>query len=148
MEAVIFCGAQASGKSSFFARAFADAYVRINLDMLRTRHRERLLLGACLEGGQPFVVDNTNLTPEERARYVVPARAAGFRVVGYYFSSRLADCLARNAARPPGRRVPDAAVRGALGRLRPPAPAEGFDALSYVRLEAGDFRVEPWRDEV
>ncbi|HEU4403792.1 MAG TPA: gluconokinase, GntK/IdnK-type [Polyangiaceae bacterium] len=146
-EAVIFCGAQASGKSSFYAARFYDTHVRINLDMLRTRHRERLLLGACLEGGQPFVVDNTNLTPEDRARYVAPARARGFRVVGYYFASRLADCLARNAGRPPARRVPDAAVRGALGRLRLPAPAEGFDELYYVRLEADGHRVETWRDE-
>jgi predicted kinase len=146
-EAVVFCGAQASGKSSFYAARFSDTHVRINLDMLRTRHRERLLLGACLEGGQPFVVDNTNLTPEERARYLGPARALGFRVVGYYFASRLSDCLARNAARPPACRVPDAAVRGALGRLRLPAPSEGFDELYYVRLEADGHRVEAWRDE-
>lgn len=148
MEALIFCGAQASGKSTFFAERFADTHVRINLDMVRTRHRERLLLGACLEGGQPFVVDNTNVGVDDRARYVAPARAAGFRVVGYYFSSPLAACLARNGARPPERRVPDAAVRGALGRLRLPGRGEGFDEIYYVRLEAAGFLVEAWRDEV
>ena len=53
--------------------------------MLRTRYREELLLKACLDAKQPFVVDNTNPTSEERARYIEPAKQAGFRVFGYYF---------------------------------------------------------------
>src|ERR671926_345106 len=100
MEAVIFIGVQASGKSSFYKERFFRTHVRISLDMLRTRHRERLLLGACLAAQQPFVVDNTNPTPAARARYVVPARAAGFHVVGYYFQTALAGAIRRNAARP------------------------------------------------
>jgi predicted kinase len=59
MEAVIFIGIQGSGKSSFFRERFFDSHVRINLDMLRTRRREELLVSACLQGGQPFVIDNT-----------------------------------------------------------------------------------------
>lgn len=39
----------------------------INLDTLKTRNRERILLAACLEAKQPFVLDNTNLTREVRA---------------------------------------------------------------------------------
>ncbi|MEO1133121.1 MAG: ATP-binding protein, partial [Cyanobacteria bacterium J06639_1] len=58
MQAIIFIGIQASGKSTFFAQKFADTHVRINLDMLKTRHREKCLLETCLEIGQPFVVDN------------------------------------------------------------------------------------------
>ena len=60
MEALIFVGLQASGKSTFYKERFFTTHLRINLDMLRTRHRERLLIGACLEAKQPFVVDNTN----------------------------------------------------------------------------------------
>ena len=56
MEAVIFVGIQASGKSTFYKERFFDTHVRLNLDMLRTRHREKLLLRACLEGKQPFVL--------------------------------------------------------------------------------------------
>ena len=48
------------------------------LDMLRTRNREAILVRACIEARQRFVVDNTNPTQADRARYVVPARAAGF----------------------------------------------------------------------
>jgi len=37
MEAVIFVGLQAAGKSTFYRERFFDTHVRINLDMLRTR---------------------------------------------------------------------------------------------------------------
>ncbi len=91
MEAIIFTGIQGSGKSTFCRERFFHTHVRLSMDMLRTRHREAILLRACLDGKQPFVVDNTNPTAAERARYVTPARAAGFRVVGYYFASKVAD---------------------------------------------------------
>lgn len=60
MEAVIFCGVQASGKSGFYRERFFRTHVRVSLDLLRTRHREKLFLHLCLESGQRFVVDNTN----------------------------------------------------------------------------------------
>jgi hypothetical protein len=66
MEAIIFIGIQATGKSTFFQQRFFVTHVRINLDMLKTRNRERILLVACLEDKQPFVIDNTNLTREAR----------------------------------------------------------------------------------
>ena len=140
----MFTGIQAAGKSTFFRARFFDTHVRINLDMLKTRHRERVLFQACLEAKQPVVVDNTNLTRAERAVYIEPAREAGFRVVGYYFRSVIAESLERNAGREPGRRVPDRGVTGAAGRLEMPEPGEGFDELFYVRIEDG-FVVEPWR---
>jgi hypothetical protein len=91
-------------------------------------------------------VDNTNTTCVERA--TAAAKAAGFRVVGYYFSSRVGDALARNAKRSGEARVPDAAVLGMAGRLELPRLDEGFDALHFVRLEGPAFVVEEWRDEV
>lgn len=147
VELILFIGLQGSGKSTFFARSFADTHVRINLDMLGTRHRERLLFDACVEGKTPMVIDNTNPTPEERARYIAPARAAGFSVVGYYFQSRVDDCQARNAGR--SREVPLVGLLGTYKRLVLPTRAEGFDALRYVRIdEAGAFAVQEWSDEV
>ena len=85
MEAIIFVGLPASGKSTFYKERFFDTHVRINLDMLRTRHREHLLLHTCIEMKQKFVVDNTNPTPAYRAGYIVQAKAAGFAVVGDHF---------------------------------------------------------------
>ncbi len=106
MEAVIFVGLQASGKSSFYQARFFDTHVRISLDLLRTRNREQRLVQVCLETRQPFVVDNTNPTPAARARYIGPAQAAGFAVVGYYFPTTVAECLARNQARAGARTHP------------------------------------------
>lgn len=149
MEATIFIGLQGAGKSTFYRERFFATHVRISLDMLRTRGREAILLRACVEMGQPFVVDNTNPTIAERAKYIAAARAAGFRAVGYLFDTPIADCLARNAARPERERVPPAGIYGARKRLQPPALSEGFDALYVVRGgEAGTFVVEEWANEV
>ena len=114
--------------------------------MLRTRHRERLLVAACIEAKQRFVVDDNNVTREERAAYIFPAKAAGFSVSGYFFQSRVREALERNRLRPEPARVPDKAVLGMSGRLELPAVAEGFDRLHFVRLlDAGGFLVEDWQ---
>jgi predicted ABC-type ATPase len=83
MEAVIFVGIQGAGKSSFYKARFFNSHVRINLDMLKTRYREMLLLRACIESKQPFVVDNTNVLAAERAVYIDAAKSAGFAVTAF-----------------------------------------------------------------
>ena len=136
MEAVIFIGIQGSGKSTFFRERFFDTHVRINLDMLRTRRREELLVAACLEGGQSFVVDNTNPLPFDRARYVVPARTAGFRTVAYFFEANLREAMQRNNLRTGKQKVPAPAVAAAFKKLVPPTADEGFDEIYAVKLTA------------
>ena len=59
-----------------------------------------------VETGLRFVVDNTNPTRAERQVYIRAAREAGFRVVGYYFRSRVEECRRRNEGRPEEQRVP------------------------------------------
>jgi predicted kinase len=149
VEAVIFVGLQGAGKSTFYRERFFASHLRINLDMLKTRHRERRFLQACIETRQRFVVDNTNPTRAERQVYIEAARQAGFRVVGYYFQSRVEDCKRRNEQRPAAERIPLQGILGAAGRLQTPSKEEGFDELYYVRIdEANRFAVEGWRDEV
>jgi predicted kinase len=146
MEMVLLMGIQATGKSSFCRERLFRTHVRVNLDMLRTRHRENLLVEACLKGGVNFVVDNTNLTRSERARYIQPAKAAGFRIVGYFFESRITDAIRRNAARPESERILPKAIPGASNRLELPAFEEGFDELFFVRLAANNqITVESWK---
>jgi predicted kinase len=149
MEAVILVGIQAVGKSTFYQQRFFVTHVRISLDLLRTRHRERSLVTWCLAHRQPFVVDNTNPTVAERAAYITPARAAGFRIVGYYFESNVPSSIRRNAARSGSARVSAAAIGGTKRRLVTPTLAEGFDALHFVRISPdGEFMIEEWRDAV
>lgn len=147
MEAVIFIGIQACGKTSFYRERFFSTHVRINLDMLRTRHRERLLFEACLAAKQSFVVDNTNASHAERARYLASSRAAGFRVIGYCFRSNILDALRRNNTRADVARVPDEGIYATHNRLQLPKHHEGFDKLFYVRIDeaSNQFIVEDWK---
>lgn len=138
MEAVIFVGVQGSGKTTFYKERFADTHVRISLDVLRTRRREELLLDACLQGKQSFVIDNTNPLPSDRARYIGPARAASFQVVAYYFETSLQDAIRRNNQREGKKRIPIAAVVGTFKKMQSPTLAEGFDAVYVVTISPED----------
>jgi hypothetical protein len=148
MQMALLIGVQASGKSTFFRERFFATHVRVNLDMLRTRNRERQFIETCLRTGQPFAVDNTNPTRDERRGYIEAARAARFRVVGYYLQSVLEDCKRRNLERPSELIVPLVGLLGTHARLELPRRDEGFDELYYVRQADGGFQVEKWSDEI
>jgi predicted kinase len=143
MQAIIFIGLQGAGKSTFFKERFFNTHIRINMDMLKTRHREDLLVAACLEMKQPFVVDKTNATPKDRERFIQAARENRFQVVAYYFVPDLKLSLERNAARTGKERVPDGGLYATYKKLKPPTKEEGFDLLYTMRQdEAGNFLIE------
>ena len=149
MQLVLFCGIQATGKSTFYQQRFFHTHVRLSLDLLRTRHREQRLLQVCLETQMRCVIDNTNPTRAERASYIGPARAAGVEVVGYFFQSVAAEALVRNRQRPPERQVPDKGIRGTRNRLELPTRSEGFDQLYFVRAVGNQaFELTDWQDEI
>ncbi len=117
--------------------------------MLKTRHREKLLLHTCIAAQQSFVIDNTNASPAERELFITPAREAGFKVVGYYFSSKVQDALERNRQREGKARIHENGILGTASRLKLPSKAEGFDELWYVRIDGnGGFIVEEWNYEL
>ncbi len=138
MEAIVLVGVQGAGKSAWYHANCRDTHLRLNLDMLRTRNRENILLHACLAAVQPFVVDNTNPTAKGRRRYVELAKAAGFRVNAVVFRISLDEALSRNAQRTGRARVPDVAIRGTCAKLEPVTWAEGFDEITWVDVEADD----------
>jgi len=142
VEAIVFCGIQASGKTSFYRGHLQDTHIRLSLDMLRTRHREALLVQACVDAKQPFVVDNTNPTAAERRPYVEAARAGRFHVVAYFFDVRPRDAVERNEQRPGKQRIPIPGILGTYKRLERPRHEEGFDAIYRVTPGAdGDWVV-------
>ncbi len=143
MEVIIFVGIQGSGKTTFYRERFFNTHIRINLDMLKTRHREQHLLNACLAAKQSFVVDNTNPTRENRNRYIKPAKVAGFKVIGYYFQPQIEACQQRNEQRPEPQVVPLMGLLGTHSRLEVPCLDEGFDELFAVQIGTdGGFVVE------
>lgn len=150
METVLFIGIPASVKSTFYKERFFATHIRVNLDMLKTRKREALILQACLTAKQPFVVDNTNVLKNERAAYIEQARSAGFRVVGYYFQSRLQEALERNRQRIGKANIPEKGLIARYSQLQVPNLDEGFDQLFYVLIdpESGEFLVKEWNNEI
>ncbi len=144
MEALIFIGIQGSGKTTFYQRRFFETHVRVNLDMLHTRARERALIAACLASQKRFVIDNTNPRAADRAGYIAAAKAAGFRIIGYFFQPDLRGSLRRNASRAGRAVIPVPGVIGTLKRLEAPTWAEGFDELYSVSIdENGQFVETP-----
>jgi len=99
---------------------------------------------------QPFVVDNTNVLKSERAQYIEQAQAAGFRVMGYYFQSRLQDALERNSQRTGKANIPEKGLIARHSQLQIPSLDEGFDQLFYVLIDPGSrkFVVKEWKDEI
>jgi predicted kinase len=148
MNGIIFIGLQASGKSSFFLECFYKTHLRLNMDMLKTRNREKILFQACLEAKQPVVIDNTNPTKIERKKYIDEFIANRFSVTGYYFSSSIEQCLTRNVTREGKERIPDVAIKGTYNKLELPDYSEGFDKLFYVTINNGSFVIEDWKYEI
>jgi len=145
MEVIILCGIQGSGKTTFYWEHFFATHVRISLDLLKTRYRERAFVQVCLVTGQRCVIDNTNVRTAERAVYIAAAKAVRFRVRGYFFESPLKEAIRRNAQRSGAAVIPVPGVIGTFKRMERPRPDEGFDELNIVTHgEDGKFVVSPW----
>lgn len=142
---IVIMGIPASGKTTFYHRELAPQGVEhINLDTLRTRHRELQLVQQYLQAGKSFAVDNTNTLPQERERYIALARQAGYRVVGYFMQSKVQDCITRNSNRP--EQVPPVAIAAMSARLVLPRMSEGFDELFFVNISENGFNISPWTE--
>jgi predicted kinase len=145
MEAIIFIGTQGAGKSTFYKKNFINTHIRINLDMLKTRHREQIFLKACLEAKQPFVIDNTNPKIIDRNRYIMPAKANKFQVIAYYFDTKLEKCKQRNSQRSEKEIVPLVGLLGTYKKLTLPSWEEGFDKIYSV---IDNNSIEEWNREI
>jgi len=146
MKGVIFIGLQASGKSTFFLEKFYATHFRLNMDMLKTRNRELILLNACIEAKQPLVIDNTNPTVKTRTKYINAFLKSKFHITGYYFQSKINECLQRNSKRK--ERIPDKGIKATHKKLELPTFQEGFDELYYVYLKDNNFYIKAWQDEI
>lgn len=144
-EMIIFIGIQASGKTTFYHEQLAQ-YTHISLDVLHTRNKERILLEECFASGKSMVIDNTNPTAADRARYISRAKENGYLITGYFFQSRISDCVERNEKREGKAKVPRTAIAATSNKLEMPGYAEGFDKLYFVHMENGKMLVEDWKE--
>lgn len=143
---VICIGIPASGKSTFSVTQL-PGFLRINLDQLHTRAREKKAFEKALTDGISFVIDNTNISAAGRQRYIVPAKNAGYRLVGLYFKSSIKECLERNKGRTGTACVPDAAIKHMGKSIELPDYSEGFDELYHIEMGSSSYVVSEWKCE-
>jgi predicted kinase len=148
METIILCGIQGAGKSTFCRDRYWDSHIRINYDMLRTRYREKLLVAACIEAKQPFVIDATNPTNDDRKRYLAPAKAARFKVVGIEFQIVTGLAIARNAARSGKGHVPEKAIYATAAKFQPLSFDEGFDEIWQAIVTVNGIEIKEKQREI
>ncbi len=145
MELVLLIGIPGSGKSTY-ARTLGKPV--ISLDAIRrqlygdanilgksseTDREQRRGLEALAQTGRDAVLDATHVSKTRRLRTIRLGRRLGYdRIVGIWFKTSVAECIARNRRR--RRRVPDFVIYKLQHDLdrQPPTPDEGFDALEPV----------------
>lgn len=147
MECIIFVGIQASGKSTFYKEHFFSSHMRINLDMLRTRHRETTFIENCLKTQLPFVIDNTNPTFENREKYIRAAKEHKFKVLGYYFEPNYDLSIERNESKVGKEKIPLVGIKSTIKKMETPSYCEGFDELFIVNSECDRFQVSKLGNE-
>ncbi|KXX67045.1 AAA family ATPase [Flammeovirga sp. SJP92] len=148
MQAIIFIGIQASGKSTFYKNNFFNSHIRISMDQLNTRNKESQFLATCFKTQSRFVVDNTNPSKVEREKYIQQAKENKYEVVGYYFSTPIHEALKRNDLRTGKEKIPEVGVRSCYRKMEIPKMQEGFDKLYFVRIVNDEFIIEDWKDEI
>ena len=144
---VIIMGIQGSGKSTFYYQFLAKDFVRVNLDTLKTRHQEKILIEECLKKEKSFAIDNTNPTKEDRQRYIPLAKENGYEIIGYFMESKLKECIERNNLRQGKEKIPAIAIASTSNKLQMPSYDEGFDELYFVKNDGKTMTILEWRDE-
>ena len=148
MEMIIFTGIQASGKSTFYKERFFRTHMRISMDMLNTRNKEQKFLDLSFSLHQRVVVDNTNPAGIDRRRYIEQAKNNKYKVIGFYFQSKIEDAIKRNSNRVGKECIPEIGIRSTSRKLELPSFDEGFDELYYVEIDKQKFKVKNWTNEI
>lgn len=139
-ECIVLVGLPAAGKSTFY-RARFPGHQHISKDNFPPHARDKQArqdreLRTALASARSVVVDNTNVTPADRAAIVTIAREFGARVICYYLEVSTRQAVARNEAREGRARVPKVAIFTAAKRLVPPDASEDFDELHVITAQA------------
>jgi predicted kinase len=140
MEMVILIGLQASGKSTFYRTQFAATHQHVSKDLLREsknknkNQQQAEVIERAFQEQRSVVVDNTNVTLQDRLALIDLGRRYGATIIGYYFQPDVPNSRKRNSQRTGKAQVPDKAIFITAHKLKPPSYEEGFDRLYYVRI--------------
>jgi predicted kinase len=147
-QVVLLIGLPGAGKSTFYQQRFAATHVHISRDLARRARqpesRQSEHFHEALRSGKSVVVDNTNVSINDRATWISAGRRLGARITLYLFTADARECVARNAGREGAARVPNVGIYAAARRLVRPGYEEGFDELYCVRtLPDLKFEIDP-----
>ena len=154
MELIILIGLQASGKSTFYRTRFADTHAHVSKDLLNSsksqnknqKQAERIELA--FQEQRPVVVDNTNVSVQDRQLLIDIGRRYEATIIGYYFEPDVSGSRTRNKQREGKAQVPEQAIFITAHKLESPSYAEGFDTLYYVRTGKDSTNENPvWEIE-
>lgn len=129
-ELVIFVGAPASGKSTYYAKNFADTHIRVNLDTLKRRSKEAKLCKFCLDNKLSLVIDNTNPTIKDRKKYIDMFIKEGYHIKCIHLRTCYETLIIRNNERQ--RHVPRRAIKAILKDTEYPTVAERIDEILII----------------
>jgi len=132
-------GLPGAGKSTYARRVYS-AHACVSKDAFPPSARDKparqdAAVRAALSAGRSVVVDNTNVTPADRAAIAAVAREFDARVVAVYVEATPREAIARNERRTGRAKVPKVAIFTCAKRLVPPAIDEGFDEIVHVRVQ-------------
>lgn len=153
-ELVLMCGVAGAGKSTWRAENLDATHVVVSKDLMprsaRKQPRQDREIRAAIGAGASVVVDNTHLTPADRAPLIALAAELGVACRAVIVVASLEASFERNAQRPGRARVPDGILRQMASRWEAPTMAEGFVSVTQVasddeaasqRLDRGDAAV-------
>ena len=138
MEIIILMGLQASGKSTFYRTQFADTHEHISKDLLsRSKNQNKKQaerIERAFQEQRSVVVDNTNVTVQDRLPLIDVGRRYYVAIIGYYFQPDVSSSRTLNMQRTGKAQVPEKAIFITAYKFEPPSYAEGFDTLYCVRI--------------
>ena len=154
MEIIILMGLQASGKSTFYRTHFAGTHEHVSKDRLnRSKNQNKNQKQAerierAFQQQRSVVVDNTNVTVQDRLPLIDVGRRYNATIIGYYFQPDVSSSRTRNMQRAGKAQVPEKAIFITAYKFEPPSYAEGFDTLYYVRIGKDSTSEKPiWEIE-
>ncbi|KAK7114137.1 hypothetical protein V1264_000250 [Littorina saxatilis] len=138
-EVAVLVGYQASGKSTFAkTHLVPKGYAYINQDTLKTAQKCVSECHKALAAGQSVVIDNTNVDPESRARYIECAKKAGKPCRCFFFDFSVSNCRHnerfREITNKDHKPINEQIFNSTKLKFKPPAQSEGFTKVVKVNF--------------